>query len=197
MRSVRLPRARRRKRSRRRRERVYPRPAPRRPRADPLLPGHALKPGRPGVPIFADLLGLYGRGDRAPWPMGGLVDGPRARVQVQPVGRLRLRSAAGPARSARVLGPPLALRSLAFAWRVRGREPCLSRFRPLWTGAVPKPALERFDPWPSRAGPPHLRLASKAAVSSSSRRATTTRSAPASLRARHARSRPPARPTIS
>src|SRR5580658_2641020 len=145
MRSVRSPRARRRKRSRRRRERVCSRPAPRRPRADPLLPAHAFKPGRPGVPISADLLGLYGRGDRAARPVGGLVDGPGARVPVPPVGRLWLRSAARPARSARFLGPPLALRRLAFAWRVKGGEPCLARSRPLWTGAVSKPALERFD----------------------------------------------------
>src|SRR5580698_5428476 len=33
---------------------------------------------------------------------------------------------------------------------------------------------KRSDRWPSHAGPPQLRLASKAAVSSSSRRATTT-----------------------
>jgi 6,7-dimethyl-8-ribityllumazine synthase len=37
---------------------------------------------------------------------------------------------------------------------------------------------KRSHRWPSRAGPPQLRLASKAAVSSLSRRAITTRSAP-------------------
>ena len=43
---------------------------------------------------------------------------------------------------------------------------------------------KRSDRWPSRAGPPQLRLASKAAASSSSRRAITTRSAPICSRAR-------------
>ena len=63
------------RRPRRRRERAGCRAAPRRPRADPLLPAHAFEPHRPAMPVFADLFGLCGRGDRAPWPVGRLLDG--------------------------------------------------------------------------------------------------------------------------
>src|SRR5271156_5295335 len=126
MRSVRSPRAMRRKKLRRRRERTCPRPAPRRPRADPLLPAHALKPHRSAVPLFADLLGLCGRSDPAAWPMGWLLDGPGARVPLPSARRLGLRSAAGAAGPARFLGAPVALRSLAFAQRAIGGKPCLA-----------------------------------------------------------------------
>src|SRR5271170_6774829 len=110
---LRSPRARRLLRPLRRRERARFRAASGRPRADPLLPAHTLEPGRQAVPVFADLFGLCGRGDRAPWPLGGLLDGLGARVPLPSVGRLRLRSAARPAPPDRLMGATLALWALA------------------------------------------------------------------------------------
>src|SRR3984957_17061563 len=113
MRWLKSPRARRLARPRPRRDRAGSRAAPRRPCADPLLPADTLRPYRPSVPLFADLFGLYGRGDRTPWPLGWLLDGAGARVPLPPLGRLRLRPAARPVSHEGLMGAALALRTLA------------------------------------------------------------------------------------
>src|ERR1700733_16208196 len=98
--------------------------APGRARADPLLPAYIFEPARPEVPLFADLLGLYGRGDRAPRPLGGLLDGRGACVPLPPLGRLRLRSAARSAAHGRLMGAlalwTLAFRRVSLAYDARG-----------------------------------------------------------------------------
>ena len=142
---------------RRRRERACAHAARRRAHADPLLPAHTFKLGRPAVPIFADLLVLHGPGDPAAWALGWLLDGLGAGVPLPSLGRLGLRSAARATRPAALPG------------RVHGAmesgDPRLSEKRQ----ALPLPlppfmdwrcstALKRLDPWPNRAGPPHLRL---------------------------------------
>ncbi len=125
-------------RPRRRRERDRSRAASRRPCADPLLSAHTFRPHRPAVPIFADLFGVCGRGDRAPWPLGGLLDGPGARVSLPPLGRLGLRSRARSSSPERLMGATVALWTLA-----PGRVSLASAAsRPLWTGAVPDTAQE-------------------------------------------------------
>src|ERR1700735_5451971 len=106
-------RARRLARPRRRRERAGSGAAPRRPCADPLLPAYIFEPDRPAVPVPGDLFGLHGRGDRAPWPLGRLLDGPCAGVSLPSLGWLRLRSAARPASHKRLMGAALALWTLA------------------------------------------------------------------------------------
>src|ERR1700729_3452006 len=108
MRWLKSPSARRFARPRRRRERAGLGAAPGRARADPLLPAHIIEPGWPSVPVFADLFGLYGRGDRAPRPLGGLLDGRGARVPMPPLGRLRLRSSARSYSHGRLMGSALA-----------------------------------------------------------------------------------------
>src|SRR5271156_3306521 len=113
MRSVRSRRAKRSSRGLRRRERAWSRAAARRPRADPVLPAHALEPHWPAVPLSAELLGLCGCGDRAARPLGGLLDGGCARLPLPPVGRRRLRSAARSAVPRRLVGSALALWALA------------------------------------------------------------------------------------
>src|SRR3984957_17373667 len=192
MRWLKLPRARRFARPRRRRERVRSRAASRRSRANPLLPAHVFGPGRPSVPVFADLLGLCGRGDRAPWPLGGLLDGRGARVPLPSLGRVWLRPAARSAAHGRLMGATLALWTLALR-----RVSLAYDARGLYGLAPFLIQPQRSDRWPSRVGPPKLRVAWKAVASSSSRRAITTRLAPTCLRARPARSRPQARPTTS
>src|SRR5271156_4904583 len=157
MRWRRSPRARRLARPRRRRERVSLGAAPGRARADPLLPAYLFEPARPAVPVFADLLGLYGRGDRAPRPLGGLLDGRGAYVPLPPLGWLWLRSAARPASAYRLMGATLALWTLAFR-----RVSLASAARSLYGLAPSLIQPKRFARWPSRAGPPKLRLAWKA-----------------------------------
>src|SRR5271169_3681780 len=100
-------------RPRRRRERDRSRAASRRPCADPLLSAYAFEPNRPAVPVLADLFGLCGRGERAPRPLGGLLDGPGAGVPLPPLGRLRLRSHARSASPEGLMGATLALWTLA------------------------------------------------------------------------------------
>src|SRR5271155_2691295 len=160
MRWLKSPRARRFARPLRRRERAGLGAAPGRPRADPLLPAHVFEPGRPSVPVFADLFGLHGRGDRAPWPLGGLLDGAGARVPLPSLGRLRLRSSARSASHGRLMGSALALWALAL-----GRVSLASDARGLYGLAPFLIQPKRSDRWPSRVGPPKLCLALKAAAS--------------------------------
>ena len=160
MRWRRSPRARRLARPRRRRERAGLGAAPRSPRADPLLPAHVFEPDRPSVPVFADLFGLYGRGDGAPWPLGRLLDGAGACVPLPPLGRLRLRSAARPASAHRLMGATLALWTLAFR-----RVSLAYDARGLYGLAPFLIQPKRSDRWPSRVAPPKLRLAWKAVAS--------------------------------
>jgi hypothetical protein len=155
------PRARRLARPRRRRERISLGAAPGRARADPLLPAHTFERGRPAMPVFAHLFRLYGRGDRPPRPLGGLLDGRGARVPMPPLGWLWLRPAARPASHEGLLGSALALWTLAPLGRVSLASPA----RGLYGLAPSLIQPKRSDRWPSRAGPPQLRLASKAAAS--------------------------------
>src|ERR1700683_1646865 len=113
MRWRRSPRAKRLARPRRRGERAGLGAAPGRARPDPLLPAYIFEPDRPSVPVFADLFGLYGRGDRAPWALGGLLDGLSARVPLPSLGRFWLRSATRQASHERLMGAALGLRTLA------------------------------------------------------------------------------------
>src|ERR1700722_14225644 len=192
MRWLRSARARRLTRPRRRRERAGLGAASRRPCADPLLSAYAFEPDRPAVSVLANLFGLCGRGDRAPRPLGRLLDGVGAGVPLPPLGRLRLRSHARSASPERLMGATLALWTLAL-----GRVSLASAASRLYGLAPPLIQPKRSQRWPSRAGPPQLRLASKAAASSLSRRAITTRSAPTCLPARSARSKRPAPHTTS
>src|ERR1700729_3494918 len=181
MRWLKSPRARRLARPRRRRERARSRAASRRSRADPLLPAHALQSDRSTVPLFADLFGLCGRGDRAPWPWARRLDGLGARVPLPPVGRLRLRPAARSACPQRLMGAALAVWALALR-----RVSLASAARGLYGFAPSLIQPKRSQRWPSRAGPLLLCRASKAVASSSSRRAITRRLAPTCSPARPA-----------
>ena len=136
------------------------RAAPGRARADPLLPADTLRPYRPPVPVFADLFGIYGRGDRAPRSLGGLLDGCGARVPMPSLGRLRLRSSARPASHGRLMGSALALWTLALR-----RVSLAYDARGLYGLAPFLIQPKRSDRWPSRVGPPKLCLALKAAAS--------------------------------
>src|SRR3984885_7326680 len=192
MRWLRSARARRLTRPRQRRERDRSCAASRRPCADPLLSAYAFKPDRPAVSVLANLFGLCGRGDRAPRPLGRLLDGVGAGVPLPPLGRLRLRSHARSAPPERLMGATLALWTLAL-----GRVSLASAASRLYGLAPSLIQPKRSHRWPSRVVPPQLRLASKAAASSLSRRAITTRSAPTCLPARPERSKRPAPPTTS
>ena len=61
---------------------------------DPRLSAHPVLDRRDPLPAFADLLGLYGRGDRAAWALGGGRDGHCPALPLPPVGHLRIRSGA-------------------------------------------------------------------------------------------------------
>jgi hypothetical protein len=58
------------------------------------LSAHAVRDRRDPLPAFANLLGLYGRGDRAAWDLGGGRDGHCAALPLPPLGHRRIRSGA-------------------------------------------------------------------------------------------------------
>ena len=151
---------------------------------------------RPAVPLSAELLGLCGRGDRPPRPVGRDVDGRCADLPLPSVGRLRIRSAAAGDSAA---APPGRGRGDTAAGGSAATDPRLaSGGRGLYGRAAfrqsPKRLIRMAEP--SRAAT-HPRPASRADASSSSKRASTTRSARTCSKARPARSTPPARPTTS
>ena len=53
---------------------------------DPRLSAHAVRDRRDPLPAFANLLGLYGRGDRAAWDLGGGRDGHCSVLRCHPWG---------------------------------------------------------------------------------------------------------------
>jgi hypothetical protein len=61
---------------------------------DPRLSADPVFDRRDPLPAFADLLGLYGRGDRAAWALGGRRDGHCAALPLPSVGHLWIRSGA-------------------------------------------------------------------------------------------------------
>jgi hypothetical protein len=61
---------------------------------DPRLSAHAVRDRRDPLPAFANLLGLYGRGDRAAWDLGGGRDGHCSVLPLPPLGYRRVRSGA-------------------------------------------------------------------------------------------------------
>src|ERR1700733_13939332 len=154
MRWLRSARVRRLTRPRRRRERDRSRAASRRPRADPLLPAHVFKPDWPAVSVLANLFNLCGRGDRAPRPLGRLLDGVGPGVPLPPLGQFRLRSRARSASPERLMGATLALWTLALR-----RVSLASAARGLYGLAPSLIQPTRSHRWPSRAVPPQLRLA--------------------------------------
>jgi hypothetical protein len=72
---------------------VYDRPF-RRTFCNTRLSAHAVRDRRDPLPAFANLLGLYGRGDRAAWDLGGGRDGHCAALPLPPLGHRRIRSGA-------------------------------------------------------------------------------------------------------
>ena len=95
-------------------------------RADLDLPAHAVAAGRLQLSASADLLGLWGRGDRALWTMGWRMDDTGATLALPALGHVGHRQcAAGNARR-RALVSAVALRPLA--WRQRALI-LLRRFR--------------------------------------------------------------------
>jgi hypothetical protein len=58
------------------------------------LSADAVRDRRNPLPAFANLLGLYGRGDRAAWDWGGGRDGHCAALPLPPLGHRRIRSGA-------------------------------------------------------------------------------------------------------
>jgi hypothetical protein len=61
---------------------------------DPRLSAHAVRDRRDPLPAFANLLGLYGRGDRAAWDLGGGLARPCPASALPPLGHRRVRSGA-------------------------------------------------------------------------------------------------------
>ncbi len=73
---------------------------------DPRLSAHAVRDRRDPLPAFANLLGLYGRGDRAAWDLGGGVARPCPASALPPLGHRRVRSGAeGVAKPCAVVAP--------------------------------------------------------------------------------------------
>jgi hypothetical protein len=58
------------------------------------LSAHPVRDRRDPLPAFANLLGLYGRGDRAPWALGRGRDGHCPASPLPALGHLRIRSGA-------------------------------------------------------------------------------------------------------
>src|SRR5262245_31839354 len=73
------------------------------------LSAHAVCDCRSSLPPSAKLLGLYGRGDRAPWALGRRLARPRPAFALPPLGHVRLRSGAGKIAGSGALAPTLDL----------------------------------------------------------------------------------------
>lgn len=73
------------------------------------LSAYAVIDRREPLPAFANLLGLYGRGDRAAWAMGGGRDGHCPASPLPPLGHRRVRSGAQDLAKARALVAPVDL----------------------------------------------------------------------------------------
>src|SRR5208337_2215948 len=178
----------------RRHDRVRARAAPGGACADSVLPTHAVGPDRPAVPLPAELLGLYRRGDRPSRRLGRGVDGRCAHLSLPSLGRLGIRSAASGDSCRRVLDAAVALRSLALPLRLTALPPA----PPAYMDGRHSESLRDHSAWLNRAARrPHPRPASKEGDSSLSKRGFTTRSAPTCLRAQSAPSKRRGRRMIS
>jgi hypothetical protein len=73
---------------------------------DTRLSAYAVRDRRDPLPAFADLFGVYGRGDRAAWALGRLRDGHCPVLPLPPLGHRRIRSRAeGIAKPCAVVAP--------------------------------------------------------------------------------------------
>lgn len=88
---------------------IVPYPPPRRASCHSRLSAHVVGDCRVPLPSFAELLGLYGRGDRTPWALGRRLARPRPALALPPLGDVRFRSGAGKTANFGALAPALDL----------------------------------------------------------------------------------------
>jgi hypothetical protein len=84
------------------------------------LSAHAIRDRRNPLPAFANLLGLYGRGDHAAWALGGGRDGHCPASPLPPLGHRRVRSGAKNLAKPCAVVAPVELCRARHRWTRRG-----------------------------------------------------------------------------